>query len=412
MVPVIKPTHHRADVKSSCLALTVITHEYRDLFVYVALLELSCNEQWGSRLIADRWVLQQRSRFIATRKEGSCIPKNKSLVRQVQDVLKSKLRIGKPKHIAKKQGKAFDGIYSWSTYENYLAKACDFVKWAKEYHAGGSGSIGVVGGVSVSSVSGSNGGVSGSNSVTSSDNIPRTLEDCRKYADVYLQKHIDEGYSPYTQKLIACALAKLYGCSTMDFIPTQVRHRANITRSRKCKDNGKGKAKFSESRNQEFVDFCRATGLRRHEIKQLKPENLGHDEITGRYMLINIKGKGGKVRECPIVSYKEGAVDMGAIDMVVNRMKNTPAGQLIWSKIPSRADIHSYRADYCRVVYEQHARPINMIPKNERYHCRSDLKGVVYDKRAMAVASRALGHNRIGVIAGHYLGGKDGGINF
>jgi len=228
----------------------------------------------------------------------------------------------------------------------------------------------------------------------------RTLEDCRRYVDTYLQKHIDEGYSPYTQKLIACALAKLYGCSTMDFIPTQVRHRANITRSRKCKVSGKSRAKFSESKNQEFVDFCRATGLRRHEIKNLKPENLSFDETTGCYMLVNIKGKGGKVRECPIVSHKEGAVSM-----VVSRMKGTPAGQLVWSKIPSRADIHSYRADYCRVVYEQYARPVDEIPKSQRYYCRGDLKGVVYDKRAMAVASRALGHNRIGVIAGHYLGG-------
>ena len=177
----------------------------------------------------------------------------------------------------------------------------------------------------------------------------------------------------------------------MDFIPTQVRHRSKITRSRKCK------AHFSESRNQEFVDFCRATGLRRHEIKQLKPENLGYDQAMGKYILVGIKGKGGRLREAPILSEK-----------AVERMRNTPAGQLVWNKILSRADIHSYRADYCRAIYEQRARPINEIPKSQRYHCRDDLKGIIYDKRAMAVASRVLGHNRIGVIAGHSLYGKDG----
>ena len=297
------------------------------------------------------------------------MPKNKSLVRQVQDTLKSKLRIGEPKHLAKQQGLASDGIYSWSTYENYLAKSCAFVKWAK-------GEYGV-----------------------------RTLADARGYVDAYLKKHIDEGYSPYTQKLIACALAKLCGCSTMDFIQTQVRHRVNITRSRGItNDEGKivSRAKFSESKNQEFVDFCRATGLRRHEIKQLRPENLGYDQATGEYILVGIKGKGGKVRDCPIASPKEDAVEM-----IINRIKNPPAGQLVWSKIPSRVDIHSYRADYCRAVYNLHARLINKIPNNERYYCRDDLKGVVYDKRAMAVASRALGHNRIGVNAGHYLGGTN-----
>ena len=278
------------------------------------------------------------------------MPKNKSLVRQVQDTLKQKLCIGEQKHFAKQQGVASDGIYSWSTYQNYLAKACAFVKWAKEHHG------------------------------------CRTLNDVRRHVDSYLKQHIDQGYSPYTQKLIACAIAKVYGCSTKDFMPTQVRHRANITRSRK------GKAIFSESRNREFVDFCKATGLRRHEIKHIKPENLRFDESTGRYMLVDIKGKGGRLRDCPVLS-KEA----------VERIKNTPDGQNVWSKIPSRADIHSYRADYCKSVYQLHARPLEEIPKDDKYYCRGDLKGVVYDKRAMLIASKALGHNRISVIAGHYL---------
>ena len=278
------------------------------------------------------------------------MPKNKSLVRQVQEALKQKLCIGESKHLAKQQKAALEGIYSWSTYQNYLVKGCAFVKWVKEHHN------------------------------------CRTLDDARKYVDAYIQKHIDQGYSPYTQKLIACALAKVYGCSTKDFTPTQVRHRANITRSRGSK------AIFSESKNKEFVDFCKSTGLRRHEIKILKPENLSFDESTGKYMLVNIKGKGGRLRDCPILS-KEA----------VERIQSTPANQNVWSKIPSRADIHSYRADYCKSIYRLHARPIGEIPKSDRYYCRGELSGVVYDKRAMYIASKALGHNRISVIAGHYL---------
>jgi len=282
------------------------------------------------------------------------MPKNKSLVRQVQDVLKQKLCIGEQKHIAKQQGTSTNGIYSWSTYQNYLSKGCAFVKWSKENHG------------------------------------CRTLDDARRHVDTYLQQHIDKGYSPYSQKLIACALAKIYSCSTKDFMPTQVRHRADITRSRK------GKAIFSENKNREFVDFCKATGLRRHELKFLKPENLRFDETTGRYMLVNIKGKGGRLRDCPILS-KEA----------IERIRGTPEGQNVWSKIPSRADIHSYRADYCKSVYQLNARPIDETPENDRYYCRGDLKGVVYDKCAMRIASRALGHNRISVIAGHYLYDRD-----
>ena len=39
----------------------------------------------------------------------------------------------------------------------------------------------------------------------------------------------------------------------------------------------------------------------------------------------------------------------------------------------------------------------------DAYVCRGELKGTIYDRKAMAIVSDALGHNRISVIAGHYL---------
>ena len=232
------------------------------------------------------------------------MPKNKSIIRQVQETLEHKLRIGESKHLAKEQGVASEGIYSWSTYKNYLAKSCAFVKLAKEQHG------------------------------------CRTLDDARSYVDSYLQKHIDEKYSPYTQKLIACALAKVYGCSTTDFIPTETRHRANITRSRM------GKAVFCEKKNREFVDFCKTTGLRRSEIEYLEPEHLYYDKAAGKYFMMDVKGKGGCLRDFPILS-KEA----------VERIQNTPAGQKIWETVPSRADIHSlivdpYAASIVKRIFE------------------------------------------------------------
>ena len=280
------------------------------------------------------------------------MPKNKSIIRQVSETLEAKLRFGESKYLAKKSKDTHSGIYSYRTHKTYLAKSCAFAKWAKERHR------------------------------------CRTLLDARRYVNDYLQERIDQGYAPSTQKTMASSLAKLYGCSTKDFIPTQIRHRADITRSRL----GKATTRFSESRNKEFVDFCKATGLRRHEIKNLRAENIGYDEATKKYLITNLKGKGGRIRECPILSRD-----------AVERMLNTPLGQKVWPKVPANADIHSYRAEYCKAVYERHARPVTKIPKRDRYYCRGDLKGVIYDRRAMAVASRVLGHNRIGVIASGYL---------
>jgi len=197
---------------------------------------------------------------------------------------------------------------------------------------------------------------------------------------------IDGGLSPYTQKLDAAALAKMYGCSSQDFIKTETRRRAAIVRSRGEKIRDKH---FSEKRNQEFVDFCRATGLRRAEMKSLRGDQLVYDEDTKSYFL-DVVGKGGRRRLAPILSNE-----------AVQRVKG--ADGLVWDKIPNGADIHAYRADYCISVYNKHARPLDSIPKKNRYCCRSDLKGVWYDKNAMAIASQALGHNRISVIAAHYI---------
>ena len=87
---------------------------------------------------------------------------------------------------------------------------------------------------------------------------------------------------------------------------------------------------------------------------------------------------------------------------ILDRMRSAGGG-LVWSRVPSAADIHSYRADYACRVYSAHARPLREIPPAERYHCRGDLKGRTYDRKAMMVASKALGHSRLSVIASHYL---------
>jgi len=197
---------------------------------------------------------------------------------------------------------------------------------------------------------------------------------------------IDNGISPYTQKLDAATLAKIYGCSSQDFIKTETRHRVAIERSRGVNVRDKH---FSEKRNQEFVDFCRATGLRRAEITSLKNSQLIFDEDTNLYFL-DIVGKGGRRRLAPILS-----------DEAVQRVKN--ANGLVWNKIPNGADIHAYRGDYCTAIYNKHARPLDEIPKKDIYCCKKDLKGVKYDKQAMIIASQALGHNRISVIAAHYI---------
>ena len=75
----------------------------------------------------------------------------------------------------------------------------------------------------------------------------------------------------------------------------------------------------------------------------------------------------------------------------------------VFEKIPNGADAHHYRAVFASRVYEKFARPISSLQSSERYCCRGAKAGTVYDRSALLEASKQLGHNRISVVASHYL---------
>lgn len=297
--------------------------------------------------------------------------KHPSLVYQVEMKLKSKLAIGhskyddqrKERNLLKEKRRidtkatlsyseriTIHKIYTWSTFQNYQKHACYFVKWCKEQYG------------------------------------CRELSECRQYVNEWLSQRSE--LSAYTQKLEACALAKIFDCTTEDFAKTEIRHRSNITRSR---NEAKRDKNFSETKNKEFIEFCKATGLRKKELKCLRGTQLIFK--NGNYYIAVTSGaKGGRYRESPIISN---------VESIVKRMKEAGDGK-VWSSVPDM-DVHSYKSDYCTQIYNALARPIEKIPVKERYHCRRDLKGICYDKRAMLIASRCLGHNRINIIAEHYL---------
>ena len=292
-----------------------------------------------------------QERRIVVRKRN----KRTSLIRQVQEALGAQLAIGSSKRNDRLNGCQASRIYSWETYRVYLRPSCDFVRWVKDQH-----------------------GV-------------RSLEKANGYAAEYIQVLTAAGYAPSTLKLIAAAIAKTYRCSVDDLgIKTAPRRRADITRSRGRKASD---VHFSEDRNRDLVEFCRGTGLRnRKELQVVRGNQLKHREDG--YYLVHIKGKGGKYRDVPVLPEYE--------DTVV-RCCLAVGGGKVWPHVSSHADIHSYRADYATAWYRRLARPIAVLSWSDRYVCRRDRAGVVYDKAAMQQVSKFLGHNRIGVIAEHYL---------
>ena len=227
----------------------------------------------------------------------------------------------------------------------------------------------------------------------------KTLEQCRPHVDEWLQSRIDQGLSAYTIATEKAGLCKLYGEPAKNFIETPERNRGDITRSRGVAVRDQ----LDLEKHADIINFCRGTGLRRDELERLTGTQLQYRD--GEAVLL-IKGKGGKYREAPIVGpHKEE---------IIERVQNAGSGK-VWDSVPSHMDVHSYRSDYATAIYTACARPIDEIPYDKVnkgtgrayqsgvYHCKGDRKGEAFDKEAMLKASQALGHNRLEIVAGHYI---------
>lgn len=276
--------------------------------------------------------------------------KHASLKHQVKLALDQKLRIGESKHQAKIRGDADKYIYSWSTYRTYLKHCCYFVDFCKNNHE------------------------------------CRDLQDCRQYVEEYMRSRAH--LSAYTQKLELSAISKLFDQKFE--IELNKRVRSEIKRSRLQVERD---YHFSESKNQNLITFCKCTGLRRSELQAFRSEDL---IVKNGQLFVNVHraSKGGKTRISPVIGTQE------ELKLVLQLCKNS---ERPFIRVNSKADIHSYRAEYCKRVYKLHERPLEQLSKEDLYICRKDKKGQVYDRKAMLIASQALGHNRISVIADHYL---------
>lgn len=283
--------------------------------------------------------------------------KHKSMVRQVQETLQDQLRIGESRHKAKDEENthAPAGIFSYRTFETYLKQSCAFAKWAKTEYGS------------------------------------RTLEEARPHVETYLQSGIDRGLSAYTLSTQRAALCKLYGCTARDFnIKLPERLRRDIQRSR---NDVTRDYSFSKEKNADILAFARATGLRRHELAAVTPGQIRLN-VNGSVTLCDVTGKGGKVRDITVLAGMENAV---------LRHAGKDPERRIFASVPSHMDVHGCRRDYANALYRSLARLVGELAQKDKYVCRNDNRGVVYDRRAMLQVSRQLGHNRISVIAGHYL---------
>ena len=325
----------------------------------------------------------------------------KDLHQQAYDKLTGMLALGQSKREAAKNGGMQDKIFSANTYKTYWKHIKYFLRYIKEKHP-----------------------------------ECTTLKSAKKYVNEWLRLREEQNLSAWTVQTEAKALGKLYGITPDDefyYQPPQ-RRREDIKRSR---GEAKRDAHFSEANNAELIAFCRGTGLRRGEITCLHGDALvSHEQVESERAALaalpmrtpeqqktlgilddallfdepwylRVKGKGGRVRIAPIIGRYA--------DKIVERVRQTPADTRVWAYVSSNADIHSYRADYAGAIYKAHAREIGDIPydtehagtghkfQGDVYTCRGDEAKKKLDKAAMLLCSKALGHNRLSIVADNYL---------
>lgn len=219
-----------------------------------------------------------------------------------------------------------------------------------------------------------------------------TLEDARAFVDDYLRHLIELERSAYTISTAKAAIAKIMGVEATQFIATPPRLRADIKRSRGLAERDKH---ISEKKEEELARFTSATGLRRKEMTMIKAEDLFFKNGQA-YLNVNKGTKGGKSRIAKIAGKTE------AETKEIVKWIQSKKGRL-FNKLSSNYDNHFYRATYANRLYNQLKRGIDKIPTQDKYIMRKERAGEVYDKQAMLLVSKALGHNRISVIAQSYL---------
>ena len=226
------------------------------------------------------------------------------------------------------------------------------------------------------------------------DDYHKTLADVRQYVPGYLQSLIDAGKKPDTVQTARAALSKLYGADTKEWgIDIPRRSRANITRSR---NDTVMDTRVNDKSREMYGSFLRCCGLRRREITALKGGSLIEGD-DGKYYVKVSNGKGGKVRTVEVIGSPEEQ------EAIASRIRETADGVHVFPKPPDALDIHAYRAEYAGRFYRMIARPIEEVPREERYYCRGDKKGEVYDRKALEIVSQNLGHERVSVMVNNYL---------
>ena len=267
---------------------------------------------------------------------------------------------GRSRHEDKKTGDDVRFIYSSRTYQTYRDQGKAFAAYAKAQGL-------------------------------------RNLDQAREVVPAYLQGMIDRGMSSYSVRTAASAIGKIYGVDYGSFgVTMPERHRDEITNNRGVSAAVK-RRHVSAATTEKYGAILRCCGLRRKEALTARGTDLIFKD--GRYYIDVPNGKGGKHRQAVVCGSE------AEIQAFVDVFKKAGSGKVWQAGIPKDVPVHRFRAEYANRVYKAAARPVETLRGHDRYICRNDMAGVIYDRQALCYVSKQLGHSRETVVAVNYLHG-------
>ena len=274
-----------------------------------------------------------------------------------------KLGRGRDRHKDKKSGEDVRFIYATRTYETYREQGKYFAAYAKQKGC-------------------------------------KTLAEAKEIVAEYLQMLIDAGKSGFSVRTAASAIGKVYGVTYGAFgVEMPERKRSEITNNR---GQSKMLAHYNAETVEKYASILRCIGLRRSEALLARGADLMQED--GKYYIWVPRGKGGKYRKAVIQGTDEEIKAVVQLFEEARARAEKGGDGLVWpSGIPRNLPVHRYRAEYAERVYKSVARPVEGLQREEKYICRGDLAGMVYDRAALKYASQQLGHNRVSVVADNYL---------
>lgn len=219
----------------------------------------------------------------------------------------------------------------------------------------------------------------------------KTLEELDARADDlasrWLLLEIEAQKSAYTLQMERSALRMFFGDRALAgeiALPTR-----KITEIKRSRGPAARDQHFQPANWQPLIQFEQSVGLRRDELARICIEDIMQRQ--GHLVAYVRCGKGGKERYAPVLPGREQYV----LPVVEGRKPE----ERIFDRLPSAADIHSYRRDYAQALYRYHAPGWPPLPPaNERHLVPED-----YYPDAVRLVSEALGHRRLNIVLAHYL---------